>query len=136
MKRGSQPRARSLSIAPRRPGFVPYVHTMGPGPGRGRLITPMGRGAGVEGWGRGGGPAARSLRADPGAGAREGGGARPAPQTQVQLRPSSEPRQTPNARANLGPQGRAGGGAREQQEAQGGWGGTGGARGARALLGC
>lgn len=59
MKRGSQPSAVTLHRT-RRPGFTPTVYTMGRGPGRGRLITLIGRGAGVERGGFGGGPAAKA----------------------------------------------------------------------------
>lgn len=59
----------------------------------------------------------------PPAGAREGGGARPAQWRVVQLQPRSELLQITQPVANLGPRGRAGGGARKQQEALGAWGG-------------
>ena len=53
--------ARAVTLhRTRRPGFTPTVYTMGRGPGRGRLITLIGRGAGVERGGFGGGPAARA----------------------------------------------------------------------------
>lgn len=125
MKRGSQPRARSPSRAPRRPGFTPTCRQWRGGQaGAAHYPDLPGADDGGGGSGEGRPPERR---------AHQGEGARPDPGHWPRLRPRTHPRRSPKAGADLGSHGRGGGGAGNKERPAGlrrdGW-----RPGARSLL--